>query len=236
MKKSVFHILIFLFLLQNLYSQPAPNGLTSYAEQNKKIFSSGMALYNSIQQQLKSEGFNDTEFSLSIIFPELLRYSEMADEIETITNKIIYRASPESEGFSIGYFQMKPIFAESIEIAIAKNSQLKNKYPEIDFSGTKNKRTERINRINRLRDLRTEYIYIQAFIEICTEKFDLTDENEETKIKLLATAYNSGFFYTRQQLERISQKNAYPFGSDDAESKWNYAQLCYDFYSLTKAE
>lgn len=228
-----FSISSFSFKNESLYID---NGLYSYSKENPKIFESGLKLAELVKNQLQEEAIENPDFVLALTFPELLRYSEYSDKIETLTNYFLYRATPESEGLSIGYFQMKPIFAESIEIAIARDTELRKKYSEINFYGKKEKKSQRINRIKRLKDLRTEYTYILAFIDICSKKFSLEDEEAEVKLKLLAAAYNASFFYTRQQLELISQKNAYPFGSNSIKSKWNYAQISYDYYSATVAE
>ena len=63
---------------------------------------------------------------LPIVFPELIRYSLFRDYLETTMLERLYvKEGTSGADFSIGHFQMKPSFAEKIEIA-AKGTQMDN--------------------------------------------------------------------------------------------------------------
>ena len=242
-KKIILFSLIIFFSLYggNLFSQnnttQTETGLSSYKNEFPINYSNGYDLYIKLREYTKSLKLSESNARLAfaIVFPELMRYSEFRDEIETMTNKVLYTADKDSEGLSIGVFQIKPIFAESIEQYIAKSPELKSKYPKINYYGEKTFRSNRIARIKRLKNPETEIFYVLAFIDICEKKFDLdseptTEDLMEQKIKILATAYNSGFFYTKEQILEIAKKSAYPYGLNHPQSKWNYAQISYDFW------
>jgi hypothetical protein len=55
----------------------------------------------------------DPQFALSVIFPELIRYSSISDFIEVKALEVLYvQYGKDYSDFSIGLFQMKPEFAE----------------------------------------------------------------------------------------------------------------------------
>lgn len=230
MKKIAFILIQFLFF--SLFSQEA--GLFSYAFSNPDAYKAGLELSQHLQTKISKSDYENADIGFAIVFPELMRYSEFRDDIEAMTNKILSKFSPEAEGCSIGYLQIKPIFACSIEIAIANSIELKKKYPAIDYAGTQKTGKDRKARIERLIDFNTEFEYLMAFIDICIKKFELNDVDDETKIKLLAAAYNAGFFYSREQLIGISKNNSYPYGLNNKKSKWNYSQIAFDFYQSSK--
>ncbi|WP_191013789.1 hypothetical protein [Treponema zioleckii] len=233
-KKTFFVILSFCTLFLS-FSQTALNGLYSYAAENPKVFEKAQKLSDELKSQMKDFEFSKSDsqikLAVSIVFPELMRYSQFEDELETLANKLAYNAGMEAEGCSIGHFQIKPIFAEAIEIEISKNSELKLKYAMIDFKGERKSYGARSARIRRLRTRKTEFAYLFAFIDICTKKFSLEKAPVETKIKILATAYNAGFHKTRSQIEKLMKYNSYPNGFDNENSNWNYAQIAADFYA-----
>lgn len=234
-------IFTFVFNAANLFcqniEQKNDTGLISYKNQFPNNYNNGYDLYTKLRDYTKNLRLSeyDAKLVFSIVFPELMRYSEFRDEIETMTNKVLYTGDKDSEGLSIGVFQIKPIFAESIEQYIAKSAELKKKYSQINYYGEKAFRSNRIARLKRLKNPETEILYVLAFIDICEKKFDLdseptTEDLMEQKIKILATAYNSGFFYTKEQILEIAKKSAYPAGLNNPQSKWNYAQISYDFW------
>ena len=250
-KKIILFSLIIFFSLcgGNLFSQnnttQTETGLSSYKNEFPINYSNGYDLYTKLREYTKSLKLSesDARLAFAIVFPELMRYSEFRVEIETMTNKVLYTADKDSEGLSIGVFQIKPIFAESIEQYIAKSPELKSKYPKINYYGEKTFRSNRIARIKRLKNPETEIFYVLAFIDICEKKFELDGDTSgtsnpsasmEQKIKILATAYNSGFFYSKEQILEIAKKSAYPYGLNHPQSKWNYAQISYDFWMELK--
>ena len=55
--------------------------------------------------------------AISIIFPEIVRYSALRDKVEITLLKTLYvNLGEDYADFSVGQFQMKPSFAEAIRI------------------------------------------------------------------------------------------------------------------------
>ncbi len=206
------------------------NGLYSYAQEHEGRFRSSMALYEDLLKILKAEGREDCDFALAIVFPEMLRYGPARNLMEFLATKLVYSLSPSFGGCTIGHFQMKAAFAETVERYITLSPRLKAKYPGIDFNGANKKLKDRSLRVGRINDLPGEVDYLYAFIDICTEKFSLEGLGEEDRLILLATAYNAGMSRTKEDLERVSLLNSYPNGFNSPRSHWNYATIALEFY------
>lgn len=221
---SCFALYLFVFLALS------EDSLSSYAQKNKGDYEAACVLYENIKTHLEMLGYKNVELPLALVFPELMRYSRLRDEMETLYNKALATAGFDSEGCSIGYFQIKPVFAISVEREILKEPHMQSAYQKINFKGVDETRKSRLLRIQRLRNEETAFLYLCAFIEICDKKYDLSSLKTEDRLRLLATAYNSGFYWTRETLQKIAQQNSYPDGFNAPKSLWNYAQLCVDFY------
>ncbi len=151
-------------------------------------------------------------FMQSLVFPEVMRYNSLKDDIETESLKTLYvQFGQEYANFSIGIFQMKPTFAIQVEIkakellsdSIYKELQLM--YENTDEEGIREERVER------LQDNEWQLVYLTAFICICNEryknkKFETTTE----KLQYYATVYNTGFDKTEGYIyKKIKQENFY---------------------------
>ena len=94
---------------------------------------------------------NNVELSLglSIIFPEMVRYNYLKDQIEITLNKILYvNGGTDYSDLSIGVLQMKPSFIERLS-----NSKKLNQYDLLfNFKNEDNESKRKII-INRLQDL-----------------------------------------------------------------------------------
>ena len=151
----------------------ADNGLVSYAIENSKSYESALALYESLSSELEKRGLEDCDFALSIVFPEMLRYGGFRNFMEFLATKLVYSVSPSFAGCTIGHFQMNVAFAETIERYVALSTALKSQYPGIDFGGGNKSLAERSRRVGRINSLAGEADYLYAFMDICSEKFNL---------------------------------------------------------------
>ena len=86
---------------------------------------------------------------LSIVFPEVIRYSRFKDFFETKLLEQLYLLKGAAwADFSIGFFQMKPSFVEDLEYHVKYLSSIKNQFAEIisyEEIGEESIRKERIN-------------------------------------------------------------------------------------------
>lgn len=145
--------------------------------------------------------------AISIIFPELVRYSALRDKMEITLLKTLYvNLGEDYANFSIGVLQMKPSFAESIrEQAAAINGEI----PGIVFSESsefENIIAFRKSIVKDLEDPESEVNYLITFIKICEKKFTPPVGDNLSRIRFLATAYNYGINKTAAEIENMSER------------------------------
>ncbi len=174
--------------------------------------------------------------AVAVVFPELVRYSAIRDKMEITLLKTLYRnLGDDYADFSVGVFQVKPSFAEKIRAAAPAVMGRKSKDLFWKKSTFKNEREFRSAIILDLENPRTELNYIIAFFMICDKYFKLSGENPSKKIRFLATAYNTGFWKTREEIERMAEKKFFNTKLFKTES-YSYADIAvfwYDHYLNT---
>jgi hypothetical protein len=148
--------------------------------------------------------------AVAIVFPELIRYSSLRDKMEITLLKTLYiNLGEDYANFSIGQFQMKPSFAESVH---KKIPLLKGKLKNL-FRGKIRESDIRKYRASVVKDLEqpeSQFLYLTAFLKICEAVYDLEDMDEDQRIKFLATAYNCSFQKSFEEVnETIGKKFFY---------------------------
>jgi hypothetical protein len=145
--------------------------------------------------------------AISIIFPELVRYSALRDKMEITLLKALYvNLGEDYANFSIGQFQMKPSFAEMIRekapsvlghrsVIVFKNVS--------EFDDIKDFRK---SIVTDLEDPKSQINYLIAFIKICQKNFKSCWKDETAEVKFLATAYNFGFNKRDVEIESMINK------------------------------
>jgi len=145
--------------------------------------------------------------AISIIFPELVRYSALQDKMEITLLKTLYvNLGEDYADFSIGQFQMKPSFAEMIRenapVVTGGNSEITFKYIS-DFDDIKDFRK---SIISDLEDPKSQINYLIIFVKICENKFQISRRDDLSEVKFLATAYNCGFDKNEEVIESMIDK------------------------------
>lgn len=172
---------------------------------------------------------NNVELSLglSIIFPEMVRYNYLKDQIEITLNKILYvNGGSDYSDLSIGVLQMKPSFIERLS-----NSKKLNQYDLLfNFKNEDNESKRKII-INRLQDLEWQLLYLCYFINLITEKVDFSNDAFHEKLKYLATAYNSGSWYNKKVNKKYSVTKSYPYGNESNKiNQYSYSDISLYYY------
>jgi len=168
--------------------------------------------------------------AMSVLFPELVRYSALRDKMETTMLKTLYRnLGDDYADFSIGVFQIKPSFAEKIREEVKSLPDLKVRVLFKKKSHYKNDREYRGEIVADLEDPESEFNYIIAFLKICEKYFPLEFPNEEAKIKFLATAYNTGFWKNKEEIEKMSNAKFYNTKLFSTEN-YSYADVSLFWY------
>ena len=169
----------------------------------------------------------------AIVFPELIRYNSVYNALEITSLKFLYISrGKEYADFSVGYFQMKPSFAEQIEadalIYISKEDLLLLGLSNNDLKDDENRRSERIKRIT---SKAGQLNYLAAFYKICKAKFGgLSFRSAEESVRFFATCYNAGYHFTEEQVKKNSTKSFYHVGKILKSEAYCYADISAYWY------
>ncbi len=168
--------------------------------------------------------------ALSVVFPELVRYSALRDKMETSLLKTLYvNLGDEYADFSIGEFQMKPSFAELVRekapMALSAGSGIIFKNIA-DFDNIKDFRR---SIITDMEDPEIQVNYLIAFIKICEKEFKTVRKDEHSQVKFLATAYNYGINRTTAQIENMTDKKYFSISLIKSQN-YSYADVSLYWY------
>jgi hypothetical protein len=170
----------------------------------------------------------------AIVFPELIRYSTFFNFLETKALEYVYvQEGSTVADFSIGYFQMKPSFAEALENTLIKKEHLKKQFEHLLISTSYTATQQRKIRLERLMELSCQLDYLCCFYVITQQKFEiiLASLDRQKKLEFLATAYNTGFHKSATSIERAMNRASYPYGSKYPEDQqYIYAAVAWDYY------
>ncbi len=171
---------------------------------------------------LKAHGL-DPAFALAIVFPEIIRYSAIRDWAETKALEVLYvqYGSPYAD-FSIGRFQIKPTFAELLDGNSASTGS-----PE----------SIRLQRLRRLQDLKGQLQYLIMFCKHLDFLFpEYRIATTEEKLRFYATAYNTGFHKSKQQILRHLGQSEFYTTLRKPEKCMNYADVADWGYQMLKGK
>jgi len=187
-------------------------------------------------KQSASKYGNQPQLLSTIVFPELMRYSNVKDVLETSALEMVYiQAGSDAADFSIGRFQMKPSFAEAIEKEVVLNKD----YQQLIYSDKNTKEQTRQERIARLQNLDWQLMYLNAFVSICKLKFKgEKHESVNDSLSLYASAYNTGFTKPIEEIKLNEGKCYFPYGTKYKGKQYSYANVaCYfNNYAFSKSK
>ncbi|GAB4397862.1 MAG: hypothetical protein OHK0053_15310 [Microscillaceae bacterium] len=188
-----------------------------------------------IHQTLTRYG-GEVRLLVSVVFPEMVRYSEVRNAIETASLEWFYvQYGPGYANFSIGHFQMKPTFAEEIENQIRQHNLLlfqgllpAANVPEVEI---------RQARIQRLKSLEGQLQYLAAFQKLLGRRFpDWSKQGALERVRWAAAAYNRGFTASAAEISAWKQKYAFPYGPAHRGPQYNYAEIAGFFWENEYAQ
>jgi len=175
----------------------------------------------------------DPDFALAVVFPEMLRFSVLADLVQVGYVQTLYVQLGGRHGdVSIGRFQMKPAFAETLEADF--NRRLSPAEQERIAGGRfdlADSAENRLARVRRLAGLDGQVTYLVIFVRVMDSLHpELSAAGAEEKLRLFATAYNAGYRQGLDRLRRLSTARLYRVRSSDADPAANYADIALDYY------
>lgn len=221
-------------LLYILFSQPSRSQSLNYAEVFGEDWKKAEAFEKENRQWIKpliEKNHISYPLAISVVFPELVRYSALRDKMEISLLKALYvNLGEDYADFSIGVFQMKPSFAETIRdessTYLGHGAGIKFK-AVTDYEDIKEYRK---SIIRDLEDPESQLIYLISFIQICEKKFNLNRLDEASLLKFLATAYNCGIDKKALEIVRMSDKKFFNTKLITNE-KYSYADVSLFWYS-----
>lgn len=238
-KLFLWRIIIIIILI--LYSiQPSGSQSLNYAEIFGEDWKKAEAFEKENRQWIKpliEKNHISYPLALSVVFPELVRYSALRDQMEISLLKTLYvNLGEDYADFSIGVFQMKPSFAETIrdESSAYLGSRSGIRFKKInDYEDIKDFRK---SIIKDLEDPESQVIYLISFITICEKKFNLNRLDEIKLLKFLATVYNLGIDKTGIQIAKMTDRKFFSTKLISSE-KYSYADVslfCYKYIFSSK--
>lgn len=169
--------------------------------------------------------------AVAVVFPELVRYSALRDKMEITLLKTLYRNLGEDYAdFSVGVFQIKPSFAEKIRSEASSAMGRKAGTIFKRRSSYHDEKEFRASIISELENPQTEIYYIIAFFKLCGKKFDTNGMDEANRIKFLATAYNTGFWKSADEIETMAGKKFFNTRLFKTEN-YSYADVSLFWYN-----
>jgi len=173
--------------------------------------------------------------AVSVVFPELIRYSALRDRIEVSLLQTLYiNLGEEYADFSTGYFQMKPSFAE----AVHDNSHFLRGRLRNHFRKQPEKNIPKEFRRAIVEDMQKpwmQFIYLAAFIRICEARFDLSDLGKEERIRFLATAYNYSFLKSYEEIISMTGGRYFTAGTGNGEL-FPYSDISLYWFRLNRGD
>jgi len=213
-------------------------GIISFSQQTDyiKIFGSDwekaesfVSENDSWMKQLSEKYDVSYPLAIAVVFPELIRYSALRDKMEITLLKALYiNLGDDYANFSIGQFQMKPSFAESIHRKVPMfKGRIRNQFREKIKS--EDIRKYRASIVKDLENPESQFLYLIAFLKICSTVYNLIDMDEEKRLKFLATAYNFSFQKSYEEVDKMTDKKFFYTKLVKGES-YSYADISVFWY------
>lgn len=138
--------------------------------------------------------------------------------------------------FSVGHFQMKPSFAESIEADLLSSaSRSVGSWPAgwsiSDSSGV----SLRTSRLLRLKSTEGQLWYLRAFMNLVHDLFPSWDTlSPEIQLRYYATAYQGGYHRIKEEIESAAQESYFFTGLPIAAIRYSYSDISAFYYRSCK--
>jgi len=172
-------------------------------------------------------------FAWAIVFPELIRYSALADALEAGNLKVLYvQFGRGYADFSVGHFQMKPSFAETLERDFLRlaGAADRARIGETQFGRTDTVENRRA-RAGRLTDVAGQARYLAMFIRVLDKLYSRESWADDLdKLRFYATAYNVGYRRGAAQIRKEAVLPRFHTGLIFSKPAYSYAEISADFY------
>lgn len=174
---------------------------------------------------------SDPALVLSVAFPEMLRYTLWKDVLETTALEVLYiDHGAGAADFSIGWFQMKPSFAEGIEQRILINTKAMAIFSQLVLNKDDLPAEQRRKRVARLKDMKWQAEYLSAFVWLASAKLDSASAGTGKRLQYLSALYNKGLDCSLKEIDQFLLTRTFPYGPG-RENPFSYSELATFFFS-----
>jgi hypothetical protein len=170
----------------------------------------------------------ETRIALAVVFPEIIRFRALEDEIQVRALKVLYvQYGQQYANFSVGHFQMKPTFAEQVErdynLLFSEDEKSVAGVAAFESGVTPKLRNERVLRLD---DLRWQVSYLRLFMMVMDKLYGkLNFANDLEKLRFYATAYNAGFAQGEKFLRKMMEFRGFHIQLLFARTRYNYGDV-----------
>jgi hypothetical protein len=175
----------------------------------------------------------ETRVAEAVVFPEVLRYRLLEDEIEVGALKVLYvQLGPKYANFSVGHFQMKPAFVEQLERDYGRLFSSAEKaavgIPAFELRDSVEIRNARVLRLD---DIHGQVRYLRLFMMIMDRKYARADfADEEAKVRFYATAYNIGYAQGERAIRKAVGERRFHVQLVFPRERYSYAEIAADYF------
>jgi hypothetical protein len=151
----------------------------------------------------------------------------------TLLKTLYINIGKEYANFSVGQFQMKPSFAETL---IDEGASMRGRKPLItDSTAYEDIRSYRAAIVASLEEIHSQLDYLIIFYRLASKKFDLKKMDEQERIRFLATAYNYGLFHSENEIILMLGKKYYSTRLAGREL-YSYADISLYWYNHNRGK
>jgi hypothetical protein len=169
---------------------------------------------------------------IPIVFPECTRFSEFSDQMETTALEYFYvKFGSDGANFSIGHFQMKPGFIETLEEQLGTVDLTDSQKAHFAFKPTEMKEV-RAERIARMTDTEWQIHYLCLFYKVMERRMvDKVWQSRSERVSFFAAAYNYGFLSSEADIKAWESQSKFP--TDEYGGKAPYGDIAANYFLKT---
>lgn len=174
----------------------------------------------------------DARIALAVVFPELVRYSALEDDIQVRALKVLYvQYGRAHANFSVGRFQMKPSFAEQVEADYRRLFSHRERgaigIPAFERGDTPAARERRVRRLD---DMDWQVRYLRLFMLVMGKRYPgVATGGVEARLRFHATAYNTGYAAGEAAIRRRIGRRRFHVARFLPADTYDYADVAVSF-------
>ncbi len=202
--KNIIHIWLCVGILNsNTLNISIADGISLYIQWQKEF------------EEIAEEYHCDSRLVAPIGLPEVLRFSTWQNYLENLALHHSYiKKGSKFADFSVGHFQMKPSFIESLECEILSYDNTSILFSGLIPEGDWTENKKRKFRLDNLKKTEMQFRYLCAYFSVMENRHaDKTFRNKKEKLKFYAAAYNYGFTRPYSKIKNWQKIKAFPYGT-----------------------